>query len=511
MPFSSRPHPRRRLLAFLLASALLSAGLTLGPTPEPASAACAARSTRLGGTIQGQDGRYMWVMLGLEYFDAAGRRLDANGCVMPTGQYSDLYRINRNMMSGHGSSTSDGGRFTKNWSIQVPNNAATVWIEAYPRTNDPYEAVSTERYGHAMRRAVPLPNTNLDIRMPLNCGVQGDNGVVGQNGSIAGRLVVNGRPVDVPNIHAWNVDPNTSNPIWGWGDSPRNSRGNGYYRVESLAPNQHYTVWMIDGNGHIRKSPPLWVAPCQETVWEVVEGADVLYLDWFAGFVDARASAFYGGALAWLRGNGLTTGISPGVYAPNNASTRAEVVTFMWRVQGEPARSRPHGFVDVVGNPFYERALRWAAADGLTTGVGGSNRFDPNGQVTRGELVTFLHRLAGRPGGHPSTGFVDVRPGAFYDAAVRWASARGLTTGVGGSNRFEPDRPVTRAEIAVFLWRFKNQPAPPNPGDAVNCTSFTRWSEAKAWHDIYSPRWGDVAGLRSGGTVCPSLPGAPLR
>lgn len=103
MPLPPAPlHLLRRLAAFALAVALLGAGLTLGPAPEPAAAACAARSTRLGGTIQGEDGRYMWVMLGLEYFDAAGRRLDANGCPMPTGEYSDLYRINRNMMSGHG-------------------------------------------------------------------------------------------------------------------------------------------------------------------------------------------------------------------------------------------------------------------------------------------------------------------------------------------------------------------------------------------------------------------------
>src|SRR5690606_32266021 len=97
LPTPPHPAPRRRLLrrmaTFLTAVALLATGLTLGPV-DPAGASCASRSTRLGGTIQGEDGRYMWVMLGLEYFDAQGRRLDANGCTMPTGQYSDLYRIN---------------------------------------------------------------------------------------------------------------------------------------------------------------------------------------------------------------------------------------------------------------------------------------------------------------------------------------------------------------------------------------------------------------------------------
>ncbi len=505
-----RPHhsaaPRRRVLSLLLAVVVLAGGLALGPA-SPASAACASKSTRLGGTIQGEDGRYMWVMLGLEYFDAAGRRLDANGCVMGAGQYSDLYRINRQLTSGQGSATNvgiGGATLTKSWSMQVPNNAATVWIEAYPRTNDPYEAVSTERYGHAMRRAVPLPNTNLDIRMPLNCAAGG------QNGSIAGRLVVNGAPYDVPNIHAWNIDPHTTNPIWGWGDSPRNSRGGGYYRVEALAPNQWYTVWMIDSNGYTRKSPPLWVAPCTETVWEVVEGRDVLYLDWFADFVDARASAFYARSLAWLKGAGLTTGVSPGVYAPNAPSTRAEVVTFLWRAESQPVVGTAHGFSDVPGTPYYEQALRWAKDEGLTTGVGGTNNFMPAGQVTRGQLVTFLWRLAESPTGHPNPGFADVAPGAYYEAATRWAAAEGITTGVGGSNRFEPDRPVTRGEIAVFLWRYRNEPAPPNPGDIVSCSSFTKWSEANGWYQVYAPYHGDVGGLVSGGKVCPNLPGAPL-
>lgn len=511
VPTRTRPSRLRRLATLLSAVAVLATGLTLGPVePAAAAVACGPLTKPVGGTVQGQDGRYMWVFIGVEFFDAAGNRLEGGHCSgYAVPGYSGALRVNRNMISGQGSTGNGGGAYTKNWSIMAPSNATTVWIEAYSRTNDPYEAISTERYGHAMRRAVPIPNTNIDLRMPLNCGIQGDGGVVGQNGSIAGRLFVNGRGVDVPQIHAWNVDPHTTNPIWGWGSSDPSTRSGGFYRVDSLAPNQWYTVWMIDGNGHTRKSPPLWVAPCQETVWEVVEGADWPYFNWFAGFVDARASAFYGPALAWLTGAGLTTGVSPGFYAPDAPSTRAEVVTFLWRVENRPVVTSGHGFSDVPGSPFYDSALRWATSIGLTTGYAGSSNFVPDGQVTRGQLVTFLHRLAGSPGGYAATGFADVRAGAYYEPAARWAKATGLTTGVGGSNRFEPDRPVTRGEIAVFLWRYRQQPAPANPGDAVDCTSFSRWSEANAWYSIYAPRHGDVARLLVYGRVCPGLPGAP--
>lgn len=176
---------------------------------------------------------------------------------------------------------------------------------------------------------------------------------------------------------------------------------------------------------------------------------------WVRPFPDVRTDAFYGGPVAWLRQAGLTTGVgTTGNYLPENPLTRAEMATFLWRIGGEEP-APPAAFVDVQRPSFYAAAVDWLAAEGLTTGVGGSNRYEPHGPITRGQMVTFLWRLAGEPAGYPDPGFSDVtNAGAFYYEAVAFARAEGLTTGVGGTDQFRPDDVVTRGQLATFLERF---------------------------------------------------------
>lgn len=108
--------------------------------------------------------------------------------------------------------------------------------------------------------------------------------------------------------------------------------------------------------------------------------------------------------------------------------------------------------MDVPASAYYALPVNWAKANGVTTGVGGSNRFEPHRPITRAEMVTFMWRAAGKPSAG-SSGFVDVPAGSYYAAAVAWAKVRGITTGIGGSNRFEPVRAVLRAEAVTFLYR----------------------------------------------------------
>src|SRR5690606_29431893 len=122
----------------------------------------------------------------------------------------------------------------------------------------------------------------------------------------------------------------------------------------------------------------------------------------------------------------------------------------------------PLVLVDVPAGTYYEPAVAWLLHEGLTTGVGGRAEFHPARPVSRSEAVTFLWRLAGSPSA-PGSGFVDVPPGRWYSAAVGWARRQGITTGVGGSDRFAPHGPVTRAELAAFLWRSEGRPAVPAP------------------------------------------------
>ena len=101
-------------------------------------------------------------------------------------------------------------------------------------------------------------------------------------------------------------------------------------------------------------------------------------------------------AVDWLVATGATTGTSPTTFSPARTATRGEMATFLWRLEGEPGGSPPAGFSDVRAGAFYAKAVDWLLYRGITTGVGG-NRFAPNDPVTRGQMATFLWRLAGSP------------------------------------------------------------------------------------------------------------------
>lgn len=122
-------------------------------------------------------------------------------------------------------------------------------------------------------------------------------------------------------------------------------------------------------------------------------------------------------------------------------------------------------FVDVPPNTWFTESTEWALARGITTGVGGTDRFEPSGLTTRAEAVTFMWRLAGEPAGPTSCGFTDVSSSAYYAQAVCWAVSQTpqITTGVGGtqgnpSTTFAPNRIVNRAQYVTMMWRMGGAP-----------------------------------------------------
>jgi hypothetical protein len=181
-------------------------------------------------------------------------------------------------------------------------------------------------------------------------------------------------------------------------------------------------------------------------------------------FPDVPSGVFYDAPVRWMQGEGLTTGYgSTGRFLPNRTVTRAEAATFIWRLEGSPAPSDPNpAFPDVPPGTYFTPAVSWMLERGITTGVGATGQFRPGDAVTRAQVATMFHRLAGLPAGAPTQRFADVPAGSYFDAAVRWMTAAGLTTGVGGSDRFEPHRELTRGELATFLWRFAGEPPAPD-------------------------------------------------
>jgi len=171
----------------------------------------------------------------------------------------------------------------------------------------------------------------------------------------------------------------------------------------------------------------------------------------FVPFADVTGTAFWVGPADWAKATGISTGVDGINFGPTGTLSRGQAVTFLWRFMGQPAASAPATFSDVISEKFYGSAVDWAASSRVTTGIG-DNLFDPDGGVTRGQLATFMWRMAGEPAVLDSAGFTDVAPGIYYAAAVDWMAATGITTGI-GDGLFDPEGIVNRLQLVTFLHR----------------------------------------------------------
>ena len=171
-------------------------------------------------------------------------------------------------------------------------------------------------------------------------------------------------------------------------------------------------------------------------------------------FADVSTDAYYYEAVKWAAKNSITGGVGNGLFAPDAPCTRAQIVTFLWRAAGSPEPKNASSFSDVPASAYYARSVAWAVENGITTGTG-NGRFSPDATCTRAQSVTFLYRaLSTRAEG--TAEFRDVPKNAYYADAVAWAAANGITTGIGGG-LFGPDNDCTRAQIVTFLFRTYNK------------------------------------------------------
>ena len=180
-------------------------------------------------------------------------------------------------------------------------------------------------------------------------------------------------------------------------------------------------------------------------------------------FTDVKKSAVYYDAVSWAychKPYQITGGFDATHFVPNNACTRAQVVTFLWRAMGCPLPNIDENpFKDVSpkqsngsDNPYYN-AILWAAECGITTGFGGG-LFKPNDPVTRAQFVTFLWRAENMPDSNGSiAGFTDAgKIASPYQKAVAWAVETGVTTGY-TDGTFRPDDVCTRWAVVLFMYR----------------------------------------------------------
>ena len=169
-------------------------------------------------------------------------------------------------------------------------------------------------------------------------------------------------------------------------------------------------------------------------------------------FVDVPAGSFYYDAVLWAVEKGVTTGTSATTFEPDGSCTRAQAVTFLWRVAGCPApKSAAMPFTDVKAGSFYYDAVLWAVENGITKGTS-ETTFEPDGICTRAQIVTLIWRAQKSPAAGTDNPFNDVKAGSFYETAVLWAVKAGVTKGTSAVT-FEPEGICTRAQIVTLIWR----------------------------------------------------------
>ena len=189
-------------------------------------------------------------------------------------------------------------------------------------------------------------------------------------------------------------------------------------------------------------------------------------------FWDVQDDFWAADAIAWAAAEGLVAGYDNesyraviGQFRPK--VTRGQAARMVWRLRGEPRVGDGHGWSDVPS--WLAPALRWGryrdVLDGYPNGT-----FRPADEVTRGRLVTWLWRAAGRPTGYPDAHpWADAPP--TLRLALKWAAAEGIVTGIDGA--FRAGRTVDRAQIAVWLQAtdaFMHEP-PPAPLTTVPPTT----------------------------------------
>ena len=162
-------------------------------------------------------------------------------------------------------------------------------------------------------------------------------------------------------------------------------------------------------------------------------------------FSDVSSSDWFADAVKYVSDKGLMSGTGSDKFAPSATTTRAMLMTVIARYAG----------ADTTGsNPWYQKGMEWAKANGVSDGTA------PNANITREQLVTMLYRYAKASGKDVSVGkdtnilsYADATTVSEYAVpAMQWACGAGIVNGANG--KLNPQNNATRAEVAAILMRF---------------------------------------------------------
>ena len=200
-------------------------------------------------------------------------------------------------------------------------------------------------------------------------------------------------------------------------------------------------------------------------------------------FYDVPNDAYYYEAVKWAAENGVTGGVGNSLFAPNQPCTRAQIVTFLWRAAGSPVVNYRMPFTDVDEGAYYAEAVRWAASCGIVTGLT-ETTFGTDSVCTRAQAAAIIYRCAQAQGKGFTGAWMFHLP--FTDVpewayeSVAWCYMNGVTTGV-SETAFAPGNDCTRAQIVTFLWRSQNSPAAGSANPFTDVSASAYYADAVLW------------------------------
>ena len=175
-------------------------------------------------------------------------------------------------------------------------------------------------------------------------------------------------------------------------------------------------------------------------------------------FGDVKSADWFYNDVKYVYEKGMMAGTAADVFAPNATTTRAMIVTILYRLEGSPAVTGTSAFVDVPAGQWYTDAVNWAAANQIVKGTSATT-FAPNASITREQMAAILYRYAQYKGYDVTkkadlSGYSDnSQVSAYAKDALAWANAAKLINGVTNTT-LAPQGNATRAQVSAILHRF---------------------------------------------------------
>ena len=193
--------------------------------------------------------------------------------------------------------------------------------------------------------------------------------------------------------------------------------------------------------------------------WEKISADEEIVEEHEFPFTDVYESDWFYKDVDYVYSNGLMRGTSGSTFSPYSTTTRAMIVTVLYRMEGEPDAGE-NSFIDVPAGEYYTDAVAWASENGIVNGYG-QGRFGPNDSITREQLAAILYRYSVYKGYDVSVGedtnilsFDDIADLSDYAyTSMQWACGAGLIGGM-GDGRLSPKGNATRCQIAAVLHRY---------------------------------------------------------